>query len=313
MPRPQETDVAFVNRTLDVRDRQAWADELSFHPRVFCQLALPYVTPRDNPPVWVRRNGPFVLTVRPSFVESPDGGFLPAYPTGTIPRLLLTWMASEVTRQREWERSPTIVLGDNLTDFIRRLGLGSATGGKNGSITRLRDSSNRLFDSVISATWQGDPSRDVGRNFVIAEEKNLWWSSDDRNLRQQALFPSTITLSETFYRELRDHSVPLSLLALRILQPYGPQTLDIYTWLCHRLPYLQQRRMDISWDQLRAQFGSTLSDSRQGRWKFQHRFEQNLARVMQVYDTAKVQVKPTGLVLRPSAPHVARKGLAAAT
>jgi hypothetical protein len=309
MPRRPGSDLDFINQAVELREQQAWADELNFHPRVFCQLALPYAQPKDNPPVWVRRNGPFVLTVRPSFVEASDGSYVPAYPTGTVPRLLLTWMATEVIRQREWEQSPELVLGENLTDFIRRIGLGHATGGKKGTITRLRESTNRLFDAVISAAWEGDPSRDVGRNFVIAEEKRLWWNDDDRILRQQALSPSSITLSATFYRELRQHSVPLSLLALRILQKYGPQPLDIYVWLCHRLPYLHQPRVDISWEQLRAQFGSTLRDTKQGRWKFQNRFEANLRRVLEVYETAKVQVTDSGVVLRPSPPHVDRKEL----
>lgn len=309
MPRPPGSDLAFVNQVVDAREQQAWANELSFHPRVFCQLALPYTEPRGNPPVWVRRNGPFVLHVRPAFVEQPDGSHHPAYPTGTVPRLLITWLATEVTRQKPWERSPQLELGDNLTDFIRRLGLGSATGGKKGTITRLRDATNRLFDAVISATWNGNPSLDVGRNFVIAEEKKLWWNDDDRNVGQQALFPSTITLSSTFYNELREHSVPMSLLALRILQRRGPQALDIYTWLCHRLPRMEQARMDISWAQLRAQFGSALSDTKQGRWLFRNRFEQNLRYVKEVYDTARVDVTETGILLRPSPPHVRRKEL----
>ena len=120
-----------------------------------------------------------------------------------------------------------------LTHFMRGLGLREITGGRTGSITRLRSSLNRLFDAVISAEYIGDPNRDVGRNFVIAEKKQLWWSESDRNPDQQSLMPSTIWLSETFYNHLRERPVPLSYQGLQVLQPYGPQALDIYTWLCH--------------------------------------------------------------------------------
>jgi hypothetical protein len=306
-PKRSDVDVAFVRSVAETRlSGGGWDEQLSFHPAVFCQLSLPYVTPRGNPPVWERRNGPYSLLLRPSMELQPDGSRLPAYPTGVVPRLILSWLTTEITRQNEAEKSREIHLGDNLTHFMRGIGLREVTGGRYGSITRLRKAMNRLFDAVITAEYLGDPSRDVGRNFVIADRKQLWWSDSDRNADQQSLMPSTIWLSEPFYNHLRDHPVPLSYIGLRELQPYGAQALDIYTWLCHRLSYLEQDRMDISWDQLRAQFGTTVADTRFGRAKFKTRFEQSLSRVLQVYDTARVTTSPHGIVLRKSPTHIPR-------
>ncbi len=65
------------------------------------------------------------------------------------------------------------------------------------------------------------------------------------------------------------------------------------------------RRTTISWDQLRAQFGSQYAETRSGRFKFKKDFERHLAAVLVVYRDANVEASPTGVTLRPSRTHVA--------
>lgn len=298
MGRYPSSDLAFVGRAVPLGDD---AGEVGYHPRLFCQLALPYQDPGELA-FWERRNGDFTLTVRPAIETSSDGTRRVGYPYGTIPRLLLSWLATEVGRQRTPD--PEIVLGDNLSDFMRQLGM-TATGGRTGSITRLRRQINRLFDASISAQYHGDPRRDVGYNFGIAASKDLWWSDTDRNADQGSLMPSTVKLSGEFFRELVEHPVPVSLDALRLLQS-SPLRLDIYTWLTHRASYAKGRS-HVTWEQLRAQFGSNTADTRQGRGKFRELFTSNLRYVLTVYPDARIEVVPQGVVLLPSRPHVAKR------
>jgi hypothetical protein len=70
--------------------------------------------------------------------------------------------------------------------------------------------------------------------------------------------PSTVVLSDTFFREVVEHPVPVSADALRALRG-SPFRLDQYAWLTHRMSYLQ-RRTTVSWEQLRFQFGSQCAD-----------------------------------------------------
>jgi hypothetical protein len=299
--RPPLSDLEFVNRAARFWDNDE-TGEIGYHPRLFCQLALPYKDPGELP-FWERRNGDFSLTVRPAVETATDGRRRVAYPFGSVPRLLLSWMATEVGRQRD--PSPELMLGENLSHFMRQLGM-APTGGRTGSITRLRRQMNRLFDATISAEYHGDPRRDVGRNFTIASRKSLWWTDTDRNADQSSLLPSLVRLSEEFFRELVEHPVPVDLHALRLLQG-SPLRLDIYTWLTHRNSYARARS-NITWAQLQAQFGSnTAPDTWRGRAKFRETFTKQLPYVLAVYPDARIQVTAEGVIVWPSRTHIAKR------
>ena len=296
----RSADLEFVKRAAAL-----WSDddpEIGYHPRLFCQLVLPYKDPGDVP-VWGRRNGDRSLTIEPGRKIGRNGQpFCWGYPYGTIPRLLLTWLATEAVRTQR----PELVLGDTLSDFMGALGL-APTGGVRGNITRLRDQMNRLFKARVSVEYDGDPNLDVGMQLNIATARSLWWSDDDKDTGQRTLMPSTVILNDTFYREVVEHPVPVSADALRALRG-SPFRLDQYAWLTHRMSYLR-RRTTVSWEQLRFQFGSQCADNRFGRAKFKEMFTKHLAYVLLVYPDANVEVTSAGVVLRPSRTHVPFRGL----
>jgi len=173
--RPQHDDVAFVNAAAAL-----WGDEspdIGYQARVFAQTSLPYRDP-GSLPVWGRRNGSLSLVVQPGHDVDQGGLPVPAgFPFGVIPRLLLTWISTEAVRTKD----PVLPLGDSLSDFMRQLGL-VPTGGKAGTITRLREQMRRLFKATIAVRYsEHDPQtgvvRDAGRQSMIAAEYDLWWSS----------------------------------------------------------------------------------------------------------------------------------------
>lgn len=274
--------------------------ELNYLARLWCQTSLPYRDPGDVP-AWGRRNGALSLVVQPGMSIGPDGhprsiGF----PYGTLPRLLLTWLSTEAVRTKE----PVLLLGDSLTGFMRGLGL-SATGGRNGTITRLKNQMERLFLASLTVRWDGTGERQAGGRLNVASSYDLWWSEKDPD--EPMLMPSTVRLSAEFFQEVTEHPVPLDLGALRALRGSALR-LDIYVFLCHRLSYLN-RPITIPWDALRGQFGSTLGNDNRGRGRFKQEFERNLREVVAVYREAKVESTSAGLVLRPSRTHVPMKGL----
>ena len=150
------------------------------------------------------------------------------------------------------------------------------------------------------------PRRVRGAPFMIVKEigclKDLWWSDTDRKAGQRSLLPSTVRLSAEFF----EHSprLPYRSASMRLRALRGSALrLDIYTWLVHRMFYLR-RRTTVSWDQLRAQFGSQYADTRSGRFKFRKDFERHLAAAVVVYRDATVEAIQTGVVLRPSKTHI---------
>ncbi len=149
--RPQHDDVAFVNAAAAL-----WGEEspdIGYQARVFAQTSLPYRDP-GSLPVWGRRNGSLSLIVQPGHDVDQDGVPVSAgFPFGVIPRLLLTWISTEAVRIKD----PVLPLGDSLSDFMRQLGL-VPTGGKVGTITRLREQMRRLFKATIAVRYsEHDP------------------------------------------------------------------------------------------------------------------------------------------------------------
>lgn len=277
--------------------------EIGYLAKLFSQTSLPYQDPGDIP-VWYRRNGALTLTVQPGMLIDAAGNAKSlGYPYGTVPRLLLTWLSTEAVRTK----SPELVLGASLTDFMRKLEL-TPTGGKTGTITRLRRQMERLFQSTLSVRIDdGDPDHQAGAKLSVASSYDLWWAKDSAD--QPSLMPSTVRLSYEFFQEVTSRPVPMDLGALRVLRR-SPMRLDIYAWLTHRMSYLQRPTV-ISWDLLRLQFGSNLKDTKQGRSQFKRDFERHLQQVLAVYRDARVEILDTGVMLKPSLTHVRFKGIRA--
>lgn len=300
MPRPKRSDLELLCAAAELWDAED--QEIGYLARLFTQTSLPYRDPGDVP-AWGRRNGSLVLVVQPGMTINRDGIPTPlGYPFGTVPRLLLTWLSTEAVRTK----SPELLLGSSLAEFMRSLDL-TPTGGKNGTITRLRKQMERLFQATLSVRWEGDGSREAGGRLNVASAYDLWWA--DRDLEQPALLPSTVRLSTDFYREVVEHPVPLDVGALRALRGSALR-LDIYAWLTYRMSYLA-RSTTVPWASLKAQFGSNLADTKQGRAQFRRDFERNLREVVLVYREATVEATPAGVLLRPSLTHVPFRGLRA--
>ncbi|MCD2191640.1 replication protein RepA [Actinomycetospora soli] len=296
---PMSALVSSSNRDLKFLRAAAelWAQEeqeIGFLARLFTQTSLPYQEPKTKDR-WERRNGDLVLTVTPG----PSG-----YPYGTVPRLLLHWLSTEAVRKQSRE----LTLGRSLSDFMRQLGM-TPTGGKNGTITRLMMQSERLFLASLSVRWESETEagrRVSGGQMSVASSFDLWQSHRD-DPGAESLFPSTVKLSGDFFDEVVSRPVPVDLGALRALRGSALR-LDIYCWLTYRMSYLK-RSSTVSWETLRAQFGSDLADTKQGRAQFKRDFTKHLAAVLLVYREAKVEATDAGVVLQPSRTHVPFKGL----
>lgn len=260
------------------------AGALGFMARAMVQATLPHSKPEEL--VFERRNGAFSLAI----MGHPRVGL----PYGSIPRLLTAWITTEAVRTKD----PTIILGHTLSGFMEQLDM-VPTGGRWGSITRLRDQMKRLFSSSISCLYEGDEN-DVGFNIHLVDQYRLWWSPKEPD--QAGLWQSTINLNPRFFDEVTTHPIPIDLRALKALKR-SPLALDIYCWLTYRMSYLQ-RQTQIPWEALQAQFGSDYENTRQGRYNFKMAFKKHLRSVMVVYRDANVEVSDSSLLLKPSTPHI---------
>jgi hypothetical protein len=234
-----------------------------------------------------RENGNYKL----SMTADPDIGL----PYGSIPRIVFAWMTTEAVRKKSRE----LKLGKSLAEFMRQLDI-EPTGGRNGSITALREQIKRLFATTISCTYSDD-ERDAGMRMLLVDEYDLWWEPKDP--QQSGLWDSTITLSEKFFNEITRSPVVFYMEALKALRK-SPLALDIYMWLTYKNSY-STNPIVISLESLMMQFGSGYPNDARGKADFKRKFNAALKKVSVAYPEAKkLKFTAKGLQYVPGHPHV---------
>jgi hypothetical protein len=268
---------------------------ISFQYVPLIQCSFPHGDP-GSVSSFTRRNGWLELTLG---TTRPETGL----PYGVPARLLTIYCASEAMRTR----SPEIFLGKSVHDFLRLLDI-PITRGARGSLTVYTNQLLRLIHSTLSIDENiQDAKGRAGlhiRQAVFVEEARLWWddsTSDGRSSKRSSLGTgSSLVLSHVLFDSILERSAPLATNAIKQLRK-SPMDLDVYAWLVHRLFSLGKPSM-VSWEQLGGQFGHGYVEQRM----FKRFFCDSLKRVLAVYPEAKLNVTPTGVLLLPSKPHVAR-------
>jgi len=263
------------------------AGTLGYMARAMVQATMPHRKLEGG--IHRRTNGDYTFVM----MSDPEIGL----PYGSVPRLVLAWLATEAVKTKSRE----LVLGDTMSAFMWELGL-IPSGGRWGTITSLKEQSRRLFGAVIQCSYS-TKDQDALQNYLIADSANLWWTPKAPD--QQSLFNSQVTLSDNFYREITDHPVPIDMRAMRSLKR-SPLALDIYCWLTYRMSYLG-KPTSIPWEGLQTQFGSDYPTDPQGIRNFKRAFLRQLKKVSVVYPEAKVSSVLSGLLLKPSRTHIAKK------
>lgn len=282
----QENIDKLISQALAIENKEAKeAGTLGYMARVLVQATMPHSDPKVF--VFERSNGNFSLSIS----GHPKIGL----PYGTYPRLLLSWLVTEAVRTK----NPELVLGSSLSKFMSELNL-IPSGGRWGTIIRLRDQMRRLFSASVSCVYETE-NLSGGMGFNIAKEYHLWW--DPKRPEQTDLWQSTVTLGHDFFNEIIDRPVPIDMRAMKALKT-SSMALDLYCWLTYRLSYLKHQT-EIPWQLLQGQFGADYANTKQGRYEFKRKLFAQLKKVVAVYDGAgKVQEGEYGLILVPSKSHI---------
>ena len=178
--------------------------DMGFMARLMALCSLPRTNP-GNRKEYVRRNGPYALVM--------SAGGLNKLPFGNLPRLLLAWVCTEAVRTQSRE----LVLGRSLSEFMRTLGVKSASGGVRGEQTRIRNQMDRLFNASVQLIYENQHGKSTVSSFV-ADQTEFWWdpTRPDRS--------HVMGEPDQAGREILpgDHRAPS---AARHAHPQGPQAL----------------------------------------------------------------------------------------
>lgn len=318
-------DESFAIEAEDARK----AGAMGFMARALVNATLPYKDPKS--PLFERRNGQYVLRMM--------GGNDNGLPYGVYPRLLMSWITTEAVRTR----SPELELGESLSAFLRDvLGI-QRGGGKRGPNARVSEQMERLFSTLITATYTGDRGRSFSlRNVLIVDEASLdketaqlldeaggapasrlrapsgsgasgaadddnrLWTPQEREVAGR--WKSRVVLSSRFFQEIIERPVPIDLRAYRALRG-SPVAMDLYTWMTYRMSYIERSTRPVPWEALMLQFGSDYAvdpnDPKRAVREWRNKsFKPALAVVREIYPEANFEVIERGLILHPSKPHV---------
>lgn len=263
-------------------------DEISYQHSILCQVGLPMRKPDSATRIWERRQGAASLRVEAGAAIDSNGTYVEvALPSAEKARLVLIHLISEAIRGQ----SPEIEVAGSLTGFVASLGL--PTSGR--QIRTVREQLTCLSTATIRLGWVDRDGRAHQSQGHIVEHLDLW-APDHPG--QRSLWPSSIRLSDQFFRSTLRHAVPLSPRAVGALA-HSALALDVYCWLAHRLHRLDQP-VTLHWSLVRDQFGPNWREVR----FFRRKFVATLAAVLTVYPAAQVAVTEAGLILRPSPPPI---------
>jgi len=282
--RPNEAIASAIANEAIASEIEQANQEVGFSARLLVQATLPHSKPASGVTEFERSNGFVTVSIN---ARKKYG-----LPYGTYPRLLLAWVTTEAVRTK----SPELELGDSLSQFMAKLNLGKS-GGRHGTVPRLRQHMQRLFSSMVSAEYEKSGEwQQVA--FCPIEGACIFW--DPKNPDQESLWRSCIYLNHRFYEEIVYRPVPVDMAALRVLaKGRSPMAIDIYQWLTHRMSYLR-KPITIPWPALQLQFGSDYGRSD----NFRRKFLKHLKQVLELYPQAKVEPIRGGLSLKPSRSHV---------
>jgi len=195
------------------------------------QCGFPHTRQVQN--IWVRRNGKCQMTL----CSSPEVGL----PYGVLARLLMMYFTRLVSRNK----SPVIEL-ERITEFMRFMDI-DATGGKNGSIRRVRHQTEALLRTMIEIKIQ-DNDRYSIKNTSIFSDGEVW--SDGRR--------GYLKMSDAMFAAVVKSSVPYVLEIIGALK-CSPLTLDLYCWAKWRANVLLKRnpygKVDVSYAELNGPNG----------------------------------------------------------
>lgn len=288
-------------------------NKLSVSPWWLSSVCLPYKDPIRNgegPEVWERVNGNVRFTLSPYRARGKTGAEAREFPFGVWPRLILIWLAQQVTLMGD--DIGNLRLPDSFDAFKRELGI-SSEANRGGNTKRLCiEQVKRLLGSSIVIDAVSEEQTGNGRSvekFSVGHmpigDISLVISKTNGEI-EDIEWGAPVKLSPQFIDSVRKYKFPIYKEAVSAFSK-APFQLDIYLFLVARLytpkhaPRMSTTR--ITWEQLYAQFGGHHSRVRD----FRRDFIRGLESVKVIYKTARVETTTQYLILHPSKNHISEK------
>lgn len=253
----------------------------------FCLTSLPHSKLPDDQN-WRRDQGRVTLLVEPGHQRKRDGSLqLVGVPYGARARMILLYLQTRAIQ----DNSTEVELGRSLNAWLDRMDI--PVGGSTYSM--VRQQAQRINHCKLTFFWNDDKRGDgFAKADIIEGAINL-----NADGRQDSLWQETVKLSDTFFRALKKHPVPIWEPAIKHIGG-NSVAIDVYVWLAYRLHVLHDPT-PVSWPALYSQFGGGYKEQAQ----FKPEFRKALDLALAVYEGARVDLDiKAGALLHPSPPPI---------
>lgn len=291
-PKPNEQpntrkELKLIAASALIADERPNGDDMVFTHTVLCQVGLPRskILARE----FMRKSGDAWINIQAGMLDEGHGPVEQPLPYGATPRLALAWVSTFAKRNATRE----IPLGDNATQFLKLMGIEDESTTR---YTMLRKQMHALAACRLQLGYKGRTFNDHPIKQFDA------WQIGSKTHDQKPLWPGVMILTESYYNELMLHGVPLDKRALQALTG-SALSLDIYTWLAHRLYRVEGRPSILHWKSIREQFGQEYTGKDPDK-DFKKVFLPALHAALAVYPKARVKQVTGGIMLLPSPPPV---------
>jgi Plasmid encoded RepA protein len=268
-PTPQKLkfldEALYIQRDLREAEKKAKIEK-SFLASYMIQCTLPYSQPKNNPPIWMRKNGDITFIIQQGYdINGEPFGF----PSGVLPRHILRWINTEACRTK----NRRLEFGASLTEFLHKLNLDSTRGGKGDARVRIKRALQQLLHARLmffERQVHGSRIVDTEEYAQIASKATFIWDKDD--IDQSPRWGSSIELSQEFFDIITVSAVPCGNLHLNALKNscLGLDLLQWSNWKGYSLMREWERNNKagekpyhwVSWHMLSQQLGANFAQVR---------------------------------------------------
>ena len=251
----------------------------------FAQAGLPHKKLADDSTSWKVTSENITLIVDPGSMPGNDDQIVKVgVPYGSRARLILLFMQT----QAKLTKNPEIIFGKTMRQWVEKLGI--AEGGH--AIKAVREQALRLAYCRLSFHFSKN-------NEIKLRNENIVRAASTSKTADKEVYSAT--LSDAYFEQALEHSVPLDMDAVSELQN-NSAALDAYFWLAYRLHVLE-KPLFVSWAALFGQFGGGYEGENAFK-NFKSVFRKTLLMAQAVYRDAKLEIEPRGLTLYPSKPPI---------
>lgn len=283
-----KSQLKLIDCSTEISTVEPGSNDMAFTHSILCQVGLPRKKVEGRE--FMRRSGDAWLALQAGWIDEGNGPVAQPLPYGAMPRLALAWVSSYAVRNKTRE----ITIGRSASEFLTLMGMDN----QGTRYKTLRDQMHALASCRLQLGFKG-------RTYsgVPVEQFDAWQKPGSAG--EYARWPGIMTLSDGYYNGLIESAVPLDNRALHALKG-SALSLDIYTWLAHRLHRIEGKPVRLFWANLRDQFAQEYQGKDPDK-DFKKSFLPALRDVLAVYPKAKVIQIKGGIMLYPSPPPIPYK------